>query len=93
MEGLDQSIGEKYMFPCMGGEVEEVLKDYLGKVMKCLGVCGKNITIRKFRGYPHDNGLADAAGQRWWVYVHCDRCKYDTSWGKIGRQIEQAKMM
>jgi DNA-directed RNA polymerase subunit RPC12/RpoP len=31
-------------------------------------------------GYPHDGGLADSSGRRWWLFARCADCGYDTSW-------------
>jgi hypothetical protein len=89
---LNVAIGERYLTTALGGEVETFMKEKLGKTMRCLGTCNKNIVISELRGYPHTDGLADAEGKKWWVYVHCDTCNYDTSFGKIDQRIEQVKL-
>lgn len=85
---------EKNMTVEMGGEVGEEVQRILkkGKV-RCYGICFKETDAQDIRGYPHDGGLADKDGKKWWVYVHCsnpveregklEECGYDTSWGKI----------
>lgn len=89
-EELDKAIGEKYMALSEGGELEAFMRAHIGKTMKCLGACDRKIVIEEFRGYPHTEGLADKDGKRWWIYVHCDKCNYDTSWGKIDGRIRAA---
>lgn len=82
----------------MGGELGKTIKELKGHVIDCLGVCRKRYKITEFRAYPHDGGLADKTGKRWWLYSHCHvklrsgyMCNYDMSWHKIEAKIAQRK--
>lgn len=75
----------------MGGEVGEAVRKLKEmKKIKCHGICFKETSTRDVRGYPHDGGIPDKNGDKWWVYVHCNNklksgrlCEYDTSLNKI----------
>jgi hypothetical protein len=73
----------------VGGELGEMIKKLKGKRFECLGTCHKKHTIRVLLAYPHDGGLADKDGKKWWLYYECDDCGYQTSWWKIQRRIEE----
>ena len=64
VKGLDKVIGEKYMTLSMGGEVEEVIKK-LQKIKKFTCSCQHEILLVEFKGYPHDGGLVDREGKKW----------------------------
>ena len=38
--------------------------------------------------YPHDGGLRDCHGKRWWVYITCPRCHYQWAYWKILRHLK-----
>jgi len=71
-----RSINEK-----LGGEVAKTILRFKGKLFKC--TCGKKVTMWNFLGYPHDGGLVDGHGKKWWVFIECTKCKYQWSWSKI----------
>jgi len=84
---LDKNIGEKIITLKMGEEVEKALRGLMGKEFECL--CGNKIIIRDFLGYPkHPSGYADKDGEKWWIYVNCDKCNYDWSLWKIVNRIK-----
>jgi hypothetical protein len=76
----------------MGGEIEQEIKKLMGKHFYCGGNCKQKITIGAWLGYPHEGGLADKNGKRWWVYIECPKCEYDWSIGKLPTAIERAKL-
>lgn len=87
-------MNESTMTLSMGGEVaEEVKRLEKSGTIRCRGICFKDTPTTDIRGYPHDGGIPDAQGKKWWVYVHCNnpvtrdekrgKCDYQTSWGKI----------
>jgi hypothetical protein len=83
--------GEKTMSIDDGGEVAEFLKNIDGKRFECHGVCGNTIltaTTTSFHAYPHDGGLADKDGKRWWLSIQCPNCDYETSYGHIASRID-----
>lgn len=86
---MDSAIGEREMTEDMGGEVAAFVKRVYGKKVRCHGICFKETVATDIRGYPHDGGLKDGNGNKWWVYVHCENpvkkrtCNYDTSFGKV----------
>jgi hypothetical protein len=89
-QDLDTAIGEQTMSYALGGEVAAFLKKVDGEFMLCF--CGKQYQVSDFRGYPHTEGLVDAAGNGWWIYVKCPYCNYDMSFGKIETQIEKLEL-
>lgn len=85
---------EVQMTENMGGEVGRIVAEIRKAVsISCHGICFDETATNDIRGYPHEGGIADSSGKRWWVYVHCSNpvkragkratCDYDTSWGKI----------
>ena len=44
-------------------------------------------------GYPHDGGIKDENGHKWWLYVHCpaQNCGYDTAIWKVNNLRKQAE--
>lgn len=78
-----QNPNDKTMMLAFGGDVQAFLEKVHGKTMICW--CDLHIQISSFdfAGYPHDNGLADGQGNKWWVYLHCDNCGYDWSFWKV----------
>ena len=100
MKGFHLEFGEIDATTIIGGEAEETVRKILEHdTIKCWGICFKDTATTDIRAYPHEGGLADGEGERWWIYVHCNNflkrakraCDYDTSWGKIreirGEQI------
>lgn len=86
-------LGETEITPDFGGPVGEMAAKLLGRRFECQGNCvwkKESISIKlidKLYGYPHDGGLADKDGKKWWLYYHCKECNYDTSWWKIENRI------
>lgn len=76
--GQDRSVNEH-----MGGELGAMITKLKGRKFHCL--CRNNpvITITGFMAYPHDGGLADSEGNKWWMYITCPHCDYDWSFRKI----------
>ena len=77
---LNEQIGEKFIRGGEGGEVDEFCSTAQRKLMIC--TCGFQSIMHTFRGYPHEGGLADAEGKKWWVYYHCPNCHYEWSFTK-----------
>lgn len=88
---------EKTMTEDMGGEVADFIRKVKGKYIHCYGTCWSDVQCNDIRGYPHEGGLADATGQKWWVYVHCtnpkdvkgNECGYDISFSKVEGQVDR----
>ena len=68
-----------------GGEVAEAIKKLRGTIV-C--TCGEVVPLAPVHGYPHTGGIPDKNGERFWLYVHCNKCGYDWSWWKIRNKIE-----
>ena len=52
--------------------------------------CGEVIEVPgTWKAYPHDKGLEDAQGRRWWLYITCPRCKYDWAFHKVQRRVDR----
>lgn len=68
-----------------GADVAEFLRLVDGKEYECLGTCRSTFTAyaSSFVAYPHDGGLLDKNGARWWVYYACPKCGYETSFRKF----------
>lgn len=91
---MNTAIGEQEATVDMGGELgRTVAKIKKRDKVQCHGICRKMTSTEDLRCYPHEGGLPDKDGKRWWLYVHChnvvkrndrkDVCGYETSWGKI----------
>jgi hypothetical protein len=76
----------------MGGEIEQKIKELKGKTFTCSLNCKQKITVGAWLGYPHEGGLADKDGKKWWIYVECPKCSYDWSWHKIPNEIERERI-
>jgi len=82
----------------MGSDVEIIGYNHHGKTFLC-GGCETPITISvrgvkngqllhpsktvPLKGYPHTGGFHDSNGKKWWLFVHCPKCEYDTAMLKI----------
>lgn len=38
---------------------------------------------------PHDGGIPDETGKKFWVFVSCPDCGYDSTWKKILHEIDR----
>ena len=74
----------------MGGEIEQTITSMKGKKFTCS--CKQKITVNGWLGYPHDGGLTDKEGKKWWIYVECPKCEYDWSWHKVANEIERTRI-
>jgi len=83
---MDLVKGEQVMTVDMGGQVGEAVKKFSTKHFRCLGICGKEIAASPVIGRPHDGGHPDKAGIRWWLFVACVYCGYQTALHKITRR-------
>lgn len=53
-----------------------------GLVLRCWA-CGYIQKSRKLKGYPHEGGVL-VDDRRWWLYMECPKCGYQTSSRKLG---------
>lgn len=75
---------EIILTPDMGGEIETFIKETRGKEYRCLGLSGDHIeTVRVWYGYPHDGGIQDKNGKKWWANTKCSKSNYEMSWWKV----------
>ena len=74
-----------------GGDIKEFINKIRGKSFKCW--CQKVPKIDTFAGYPHDDGIADGNGKKWWVYWTCPNCQYDWSWTKLERRFDDGMLI
>jgi hypothetical protein len=73
-----------------GGEVGEFIKKYGGKKYICYGHSKNNIhTANTFYGYLHDGGLSDKNGNKWWLFIYCQKTRYQTSFMHLPQNIER----
>lgn len=95
----DTESFDKEMNESMGGEVAAFIQENKGKEYYCFGP-HKNPEedthiATTFMGYPHDDGLSDASGKKWWVYVVCDNpvgdSGHQTSFVHFPNEVERAK--
>jgi hypothetical protein len=71
----------------MGGPLAALILRLSGTTFNCICDTPIRVTETCFDGYPHDGGVADAAGRKWWIWVHCDKCGFDTSAWKIPHRV------
>lgn len=96
LHGLSEDVkldpDEKILTEEDGGEVGKFIKKYKNKKYMCLGHSKNNIhTVNTFYGYPHDGGLSDKNGKKWWVFVYCPKNRYQTSFTHLPGDIEKAE--
>lgn len=85
-----ESEDSKLMTEEMGGEVAQFIESMKYRLMRCW--CTTELVCRGFYGYPHENGLPDKDGNKWWLSLHCDKCGYDWSaWKVENRSVEKVK--
>lgn len=78
--------------PNLGGEIAEMmlkLQDAPRPECNC-GKRGCEIVTDEPMGYPHDGGLADSQGRKWWLWYPSTKCGYQWSWGKVEHRIARA---
>jgi hypothetical protein len=71
----------------MGGEVGELINKLDGQEF-CCKMCEHHTQLINFLGYEHGGGIADAAGEKYWVYFECPKCRYQWSWQNILHWME-----
>jgi len=73
----------------MGGELAQTIKALLGKKFWCNNSkCNCEMSLHSFHGYPHDGGLADQDGKKWWLFFTCN-CGYKWSWSKLENLVRK----
>ena len=86
------SPGEIVLTTDMGGEIEELINETALKSYNCLGLPKGHIEIvGAWHGYPHDGGLSDKDGQRWWPYQKCSQSNYEMAYWKVKNRIVSMK--
>lgn len=66
--------------------IELMLKLVENKDKVRCGSCTKQLDEDNLDGfdYPHDGGIfINEAGEKLWLYLHCDKCEYDTALWKL----------
>lgn len=82
--GRDLGDNDRVMILGDGGEVAEQIRKFKNVQFNCIGICHKPIAASPIIGYPdHEGGFADKDGRKWWLFIHCVYCGYDTSLWKI----------
>lgn len=77
----------RYMEETMGGEVKKQIIKYRLVMFNC--TCKHLIESPNIMGYEHKGGHKDATGKKWWLFVHCPKCKYDWALHKIDKRVIQ----
>lgn len=85
---LADSAHGKPIGASMGGELGQAIKELSRKDFQCLGICRKSIKAIGWLGEEHEGGLADKDGKKWWLWISCDNCGYETAWWKIPNRIK-----
>lgn len=70
----------------MGGELGDTISSLKGKKFQC--TCTEKHKLDSFEGYPHDGGLEDKEGDKWWMYYTCNKCNYQWSHWKLVRRVQ-----
>lgn len=72
-----------------GGQAGKQVLKLLKKKFTCLGICGKEIAASPMIGKPHDGGFADSKGFKWWLFIICPYCAYETALWKIAKRLKK----
>ncbi len=86
MHGVERNAKYLMINENLGGEIEVLIKRTQGKKFLCPS-CGTIQYACGWLAYPHDGGLADKDGNKWWVFLECEHCNYGASWHKVERRI------
>lgn len=84
------------------GEVAKFIRKYRGTEYDCFGVHKSSswqVRLHKateFYAYPHDGGLEDGNGRKWWVFAKCSNphqkgIEYETSFVHYPGAVDRAK--
>jgi len=72
----------------MGGEIEQLIRETSLKRYECLGLpAGHAEIVGAWYGYPHEGGLSDKDGRRWWPYQKCSLSNYEMSYWKVKERV------
>lgn len=80
-----QYIQHQTLSPSHGGELGLWVRDVTGTTYTC-PACGHDVTVGNeaaVRGYRHTDGIPDDGGNRWWAYVECPDCEYETTYDQL----------
>ena len=82
--------GEIVLTTDMGGEIGKLIGETALKRYECLGLpTGHFEIVGAWYGYPHDGGIPDKDGKRWWAYQKCTHSNYEMSYWKVKNRIER----
>ena len=82
---------ERTLNMALGGELAQAMRELQDKPFLCTCMSKQHtqriFRIAQFEGYPHDGGLADETGEKWWLYVTCPHCGYQWSFWKLQNRL------
>lgn len=76
-----------------GGELGDMIDKLSGEEFQC--TCNHEFELGQedgFVGYPHEGGLKDITGIKWWLYTKCPRCEYQWAWHKIESRLRKSML-
>ena len=77
-----------------GGEIADLIRRTFHGRYECIGGSSSHIEpVESWYGYPHDGGLSDGTGKRWWVYQKCSQSNYETAWWKVEKRIAKLETL
>ncbi len=62
----------KNMSEEMGGKIGKLVHDTKNMYFKCSN-CFEMHRCNKLKGYIHDDGYEDSRGNKWWIYISCEK--------------------
>ena len=78
---------ERFLTAQMGGAIAELLRRAYQRPFE--SACGHSSLDCEWVGYaPHEAGLPDADGKRWWCFMRCSVCGSDSSFQKVHRRFD-----
>lgn len=76
----DESI-DKILTVDEGGELGEMIKKLNERRFSCSTPgCPDRVLLNEFRGYPHESGLPNTEGEKYWLYWECPTCAHKYKW-------------
>jgi len=80
----------RFFYPEDGGEVGEIVSTVVGETWECPH-CYSELVVGGLDGRPHEHGVEDENGDKWWLYLECPDCGHEERYSRVQDQIVEAE--